>query len=402
MDRINKISFWLFVLIPSTLFIERTFSSILIILLALLNIKYIFNFNIFRTIYRNKILLFSLIYFIAHGLALLYTNDLDNGIENLGIIFSFIMIPILGVAIFKSSNKNIKIDNSSIEKLYLPFITVGVLCMLYCILNALYSVNFGNGSKSYWFFYKGLSSPLWEIQPMYLAYYYNFLLSILLFHQWKFKQSYLKILQWFLIVLTLVFLILLSARTPLIITGGIIIYYIYSKLIYKKYINLLIGGICVLLFIFIGMFKMDNRFQELFDENGAPSFPRMYTWKSALEVAQNNFFFGIPHGDLNEALIETYKKNNYVDGENFEYNCHNQYLQQMCYFGILGFGFLILWLYTVFRASLNLNVIFKILVISIILYLCTESLFLRNKGIIFVSYFFTLIALYDDRTKQRS
>ena len=394
MDKFNKISFWLFLLLPCTLFVDRRASSIFIILLFLINIKNIFSIQTTKTLIKNRILLFSVIYFIAHGISLLFTKDIDDGLNSLGIILSFLIIPFIGLAIFNTSNITLKINDVNLKKLFLPLIIIGVISMIICLFHALYTVNFENGAKEYWFFYRGLASPLWGIHPIYLAYYFNFILSILLFHSLKLKNIYQNSLKWFIILLTLVFLILLSARTPLVVTFGIIAFYIYSKVLIKKYILLLISTSCVII-IFIGLFKTNKRFQELFDENGIPSFPRIQTWKSALEVAQNNFFLGVPEGDLDDALLKVYNKNDHEDGVNRNYNCHNQYLQQLCYFGFIGLLFFILWLYYVFKASLKTNHILQILVISIMIYFCTETLLSVNKGIIFVSYFFTLIALYE-------
>ena len=121
----------------------------------------------------------------------------------------------------------------------------------------------------------------------------------------------------------------------------------------------------------------------------------MQTWKCGLEVAQNNLIIGVPEGDLDHELEKVYRINGHSKGADREYNCHNQYLQQLCYFGIIGLIFFILWLYYVFKTSIKTNQVLQILAISIMIYFSTETLLSVNKGIIFVSYFFTLIAIYE-------
>ena len=201
MNNINKISFWLFLSLPSTLFLDKIFASILIGILFILNIHKIFNIETIQHLLRKKVLLFSVIYFSIHAIALSYTNNFDDGLNSLGIILSFFLIPLIGISI--STNGALKINEHHLEKLYYLFIASGVLSMIICLSNAFYVVNFGNGSKDYWFFYRGLAKPLWEIHPIYFAYYLNLMLSILLFHEWKFKASYNTFIKWLIIILTL-------------------------------------------------------------------------------------------------------------------------------------------------------------------------------------------------------
>jgi len=117
-----------------------------------------------------------------------------------------------------------------------------------------------------------------------------------------------------------------------------------------------------------------------------------------------NFFFLIMNiygwcnwqsKDDNQKFKIQIKKNNHLKGLERSYNCHNQYLQELCYFGIFGLLYFICWLYYVFKASTHTNTIFQLLVFSILVYFCTESIMSVNKGIIFISYFFTLIAIYE-------
>ena len=114
---------------------------------------------------------------------------------------------------------------------------------------------------------------------------------------------------------------------------------------------------------------------------------RVQTWRGAYEVAASHFWVGVPKGDLDDKLEKIYKKNNHLKGLERSYNCHNQYLQVLCYFGIFGLLYFICWLYYVFKASLHTNTIFQLLVFSILVYFCTESIMSVNKGIIFISYF---------------
>ena len=185
MSKINTISYWLFLVLPSALFFEKIVASILIAILFLFKIPIIFQLKSLKLLLKQKILLLSILYFVLHAIALLFTNDTQDGLNSLEIILSFFVLPLIGIT-FKRNNKSQKINHQFIDKLFYVFVSVGIVAMIVCLLHAFYAVYLGNGSGNYWFFYRGLAHPLWQIHPIYLAYYLNFLLSILLFHDWKF------------------------------------------------------------------------------------------------------------------------------------------------------------------------------------------------------------------------
>ena len=232
MSKINTISYWLFLVLPSALFFEKIVASILIAILFLIKIPIIFQFKTLKLLLKQKILLLSILYFLLHAIALFFTDDTQDGLSSLEIILSFLVLPLIGIT-FKRNNKSQKINHQFIDKLFYVFVSVGIVAMIVCLLNAFYAVYLGNGSGNYWFFYRGLAHPLWQIHPIYLAYYLNFLLSILLFHDWEFKWKFRESIKWCLVLLTMIFLILLSARTPLV-TFAIILLFIYNKLRINK------------------------------------------------------------------------------------------------------------------------------------------------------------------------
>lgn len=393
MSKINHISYWLFLVLPSALFFEKIVASTLIAVLFLIKIPIIFQFKTLKLLLKQKILLFSILYFLLHAIALLFTIDIEDGLYSLEIILSFLVLPLIGIT-FKRNNKPLQINRHFVEKLFYVFVSVGFLAIALCLCNAFYKVNFGNGSKDYWFFYRGLAHPLWQIHPIYLAYYLNFLLSILLFHDWNLKWKFREYIKWILILLTIIFLILLSARTPLVVSFIILILFIYHRLkVYK--VALALTTLSLLITSVLALVFTNNRFKELFNENGILQEDRVQTWRGAYEVASDHFWFGIPKGDLDDELEKVYRKNNHTKGLERSYNCHNQYLQLLCYFGIFGLLYFILWLYYVYRATIDNHLIFQLLVFSILIYFCTESIMSVNKGIVFISYFFTLIAIYE-------
>ena len=109
------------------------------------------------------------------------------------------------------------------------------------------------------------------------------------------------------------FLNFLSARTPLVVSFIILIIFIYHRLkVYK--VALALTTFSLLITSVLALVFTNNRFKELFNENGILQEDRVQTWRGAYEVASDHFWFGIPKGDLDDELEKVYKKNNHTKG----------------------------------------------------------------------------------------
>ena len=97
MSKINHISYWLFLVLPSALFFEKIVASTLIAVLFLIKIPIIFQFKTLKLLLKQKILIFSILYFLLHAIALLFTIDIEDGLYSLEIILSFLVLPLIGI-----------------------------------------------------------------------------------------------------------------------------------------------------------------------------------------------------------------------------------------------------------------------------------------------------------------
>ena len=126
MSKINTISYWLFLVLPSALFFEKIVASILIAILFLFKIPIIFQLKSLKLLLKQKILLLSILYFVLHAIALLFTNDTQDGLNSLEIILSFFVLPLIGIT-FKRNNKSQKINHQFIDNsLFIKCILCGL------------------------------------------------------------------------------------------------------------------------------------------------------------------------------------------------------------------------------------------------------------------------------------
>ena len=124
--------------------------------------------------------------------------------------------------------------------------------------------------------------------------------------QWKYRES----IKWCLVLVTMIFFILLSART-LAITFAIILLFIYLSIENNTQV-LTLTTIAIVSISLIALVFTNNRFKELFNEDGILQEDRVQTWKVHMNGCKS--FWVSPFGDLDDKLEKIYKKNNHFKG----------------------------------------------------------------------------------------
>jgi O-antigen ligase len=99
---------------------------------------------------------------------------------------------------------------------------------------------------------------------------------------------------------------------------------------------------------------------------------RIIIWRSTKNIIENNIFFGVGTGDIKDALNKQFINLNFIEGENKNYNCHNQFLQFLATFGILLSIPLILILTKIIYRIIYLK---KVFLFIILMFLILNSIF---------------------------
>ena len=122
---------------------------------------------------------------------------------------------------------------------------------------------------------------------------------------------------------------------------------------------------------------------------------KLAQWYFTLETGKDTWIFGKGTGDDEDALLGTYRKNNFLEGLYPKFNSHNQYLQTWLGLGLVGLLIFLLNLfaplYLAFREKNLLYIIFLILIIS---FFFTESVLCRQHGVVFYAFFNSLFAFH--------
>ncbi|MDN5201634.1 O-antigen ligase family protein [Fulvivirgaceae bacterium BMA10] len=135
---------------------------------------------------------------------------------------------------------------------------------------------------------------------------------------------------------------------------------------------------------------------------------RLLKWKCSLEIIKDNLLFGVGIGDVQDSLNECYRTNKYTPllfWKGVKYNAHNQYFETALSSGVLGLMILIGCFFIPFKTAIENGAYLYAMFLGFI-FLCflTESLLLRNKGVMFYAFFNSLFAFhsFEESLKSKS
>lgn len=232
-----------------------------------------------------------------------------------------------------------------------------------------------------------------SFHPTYMALYA--VLAILFLD--KIKESLNKKLFYLLTVFFLAFILFTASRIALI---ALLVLFIYRVLFYRKKRDIIALVSMILLVGIAYTFSNDFRYKInqmatfkglTYDNNDYGSVSvRVAKTKAAYYVWKKNIWFGAGIDDLKNELIKEYrsKKIECWPCAQRRYNPHNQYLSYLSGHGLVGlFLFFILILFFGIQAIRGKNQLLLESLLVIIIFMLTESLFERQKGITAVLFF---------------
>lgn len=344
----------------------------------------------FRRFTSNRPAFLVALLVVIHGLSLLWTFDTARGLEQLKVKVPLLLI-LYALAVAKPLNaREIRM----------------------CLWTLLASVFFvGSGTVvNYILNYEEINHLITTSKPMLIwlgvsHIYFSVIAAFSVFAGfWLFrkgKQTFFEKEKWLLLVLTLANLLYMHiyiARTGLVALYGTTfvlgsIWVIREK---KYKIGLIALALMVSLPVIgyqaVGSFRnrVDNTVWDLSryfdgkDPNYLSIGTRIEAWKTSVHIAARHPFIGVGMGDLEYEMVDQYEKDQtLLCPENYEMP-HNQYLQNLVGYGLLGFlTFMIGFFYPVFARSLPRGFLFRTFWIIFFLAMFVESLLERQVGVVF-------------------
>ena len=147
---------------------------------------------------------------------------------------------------------------------------------------------------------------------------------------------------------------------------------------------------------------LNNSNQFLIDKKGkylTGNEVRMIMWRVTADKIKENPF-GVGTGNIDDHLSETLIRNGFEELAIKEYNPHNQYLQTTLEIGFQGLIILLLiFISALIFAVKNKNWILLILVSAFMFNSFFESMFQRESGIVFFSFWMCILLVYSNSKK---
>lgn len=360
-------------------------------------------------------LLVPVLYYILCVLSLLWTVETKETSKYLSKGLFFIALPI----VFSFLPQ---FEKEQRQKIFNNYSYLMTLIAVFYLLRALY--RFVQTGESHYFFYHDLVTL--KVNAIYISLFVSFAFINLFVKKNKNGYDYLAIFLLFSV------LILLSSKNVIFITLlSVVVSFFFKNSILKKKNFLLILGALVIL-----MIPLSSKLKERFDleiqnttqnvtlENGIVNVSIKNAWEqktfgaeyylngTAFRLYQirlfkefleenNMFWTGLGASAAQGKIIEKQRNNKLVDYFG-KLNFHNQYIQSFAELGL--FGFVLLLTMVIFNwvvAIRNKDFIYLFFTILTTSIMFTESLFQRQRGVVFFVLLYCIFHTISYETKNR-
>ncbi|MBN2681605.1 MAG: O-antigen ligase family protein [Bacteroidales bacterium] len=348
---------------------------------------------------KNKFLWFFVGFFLLYLVGMLFTENQNAGWFNLEVKLSLLFFPL----IMSSLNSNYEGKEQTIFKI---FIGANLIAGIVCIISAVVNYYFWNYNT---FFYAKLSI---FHHPTYYSMYIAFSLVLVLNNIFTEKASRNKIIIYtILIVVFLTLVFLLSSKAGIIsaflaVAGYLTIYLFNKRKFFSSFAIIIIAGL-----LFFAAMNLNQRFtainklsnSEKIDKNDEDSnVARLMIWKSALEVGMENLVPGVGTGDTKDVLMEKYLEKGLFNPLEKKYNAHNEFLETFVSLGFIGLLYiLLLFAIPIIKAFRKKEFVALFFLLITGLNFCFESMLNTIAGVLFFSFFYSLLVFGGRRSEGR-
>jgi O-antigen ligase len=370
---------------------------ILLIIYSLFDLK--FTIAVLKKSIKNKFLILFISLFIIHLLGLLYTSNFRYAFKDLDIKFPLLVFPFLLIG--RGVSKN------TIDLILKGFVIGCIICSIGAFSNSIqvYSQT------------RDVSKMLYEgmqfiMHSSYFALYLSFAIAYLFFKldskNSLFSNNNLAIFS--LIFFFIIVVIFLNSRAGMIGLGVSFLFFLFYVIIEKRlklFYFLISIFLLTSLFVLTTSSQIFNRFKLISKEsvNVTSSVPnvepvsninnidlRMAILTIGFDLFKESPVIGYGTGDIKDVLVEGYKKENFIKGYDRKYNCHNQFLQFLLAFGIIGLlVFLVSLVYPMFFAFFKKNYLYVFLILMLCFNFLFESMLETKAGVEFYAFFNALL-----------
>ena len=356
----------------------------------------------------DGVLFLPLFLFMIYIAGLAWSIDFREGFRQ---VEKRLVLAVFPVVVFFLKNK---VNTKSITGMLYTFLIfcvgLSLVCYTYAAWQAIHHGSFkvvGDTERAYYYFsYMQLTYPV-DLDPIYVSLYVNVSIIILLFRPLK-----NKVITVLLVVYLVIFNILVASKAGII--GLLLIFSLWCIGRIKN--KVLAIGICLVVLLTLVLTVRTSKFlrerfivstQFIYDRPWAGDWnstsQRLAIWTCAVETIGKVFPLGYGTSNGQMALNQTYKSKNYIRGYEDKYNAHSEYLYTLLETGVFGLiVILLMFLWPGIQSVKNKDPLFLYFLILIFFYFFVETVLARRSGGVFVSFFYSLLALNGVIEKRRT
>jgi len=372
-----KAHVFLFSLVVFTIPLKHNYNSISVILLVIFTVGHFYH-NKDSVKFEFKKGKPLILFYGCALLAMIYTNNIGEGLKHIQKLLPFLIFPVV-FSIIKFNEKN---RNRIIWWFCISCLIISIFLFTSNLFVYLDSPN----NTNVWY-YSGYTKML-DIHPAYFILFLIFNVFFLFEELLKAITIKKKIFTSFFIFIFILQILFLQSRVGIVsFLITLFVYFLITKKTNKKYLFLTFTFVIISLFIAY-QYEFLKRFAEIPESMNE----RIMIWKGWWSSYKENPIFGYGTGDAQNAL----DYGNYLLGNDFfisyKYNTHNQYLDTLIRYGLIGFSFFIFIFYNLHKGIFkNRNKLLLIFSILICFFFLTENVLQKQRGIVFFSFFYMLL-----------
>ena len=392
----NKTVYLLLVLLSSFPLLPKAVESITMISIAIISIlffviegKYDWNIHKLKTFF-----ILSSLFFIAL-ITLFYSNNLDFGIKSIQRLLPVVVFPL--VFLF---NKKTLLNKHKID--VIKFVYIGSI-LLFLVFLQIYFSRIPNLS---FLEKRDVFEEITKVHGTYFSIWIGFGVILLAFIFEELLQKKNKIA--FLIPIISIYFVYwqytIGARMPFFATVlFLILFAFYKTKSWIVFISFIVGLSLVLALNKDGLSERVNNLTKYNFSFPKGQYSTNYMNISTEQIRNGIYycsynkikeapFFGYGIGDADDQLQECYDEN-FTDTDTYKilnYNSHNQYINIILVSGFVGFSIFVFSIICLLKKGMK-NKLYLSFLCFILLNFCFENILSRHDGIIFFSFFNSLL-----------
>lgn len=378
------------IVIPSGFY---NFEGIIISLLFINWILFIKGYKLLNKIPVGTVLLS--LFFILYLVGFFITDSLNLQLKATTKHLSYILIPF--------SLIGIELPQKDLDNIKKGFIWATILSVLIAIIYAFFDyLNTGKStiyvmdSVQSKFVYYGLTRIFKEWHPTYVSLFCNLAL-IFVYKIYIVQKRY--IIAGLFVTILVISILLLNSFIGILSAGSIV--FLYFILLVNEFRKRMVVILVFIGFLFsfyhFNPFKLSkiDKFKatkisvvDTKEERNILNL-RLVKWQTSYSLFKSAPVFGVTAGDYREKMVELYKKAGFSYAADNRFSSHNQYLNILASFGIVGFLLFLTIIIFPLRSGGEISVF--LLVFS--LFCLTEDFLLRQQGLVCFCFFYCVLQL---------